>query len=318
MADPLRTVRRAIHRVREWVLLDANRFLVAGLLLVAVFAVVSIPAVTRRLAPWSSTSMFYVFSGYLTGNLTLITVVLSINQLVLSRELRTPRAMTEEITGAVEFRDAVERETEAHVTPEDLTHFLHLLLSSFRDEVRAFATSVESVADESIRREGDAFATALGDKVDELDEPLTESDIDLFTALSTILAHDLAAEFSRADWLADSHAETLDEDALTALAAVQTHVRQFETARQYVKTIYIQVELARLSRQLLYVGFVTEVLAVAALAVGSGPGPLPSGVLYRCLITVGFAPISLLFAYVLRVATVAQRTAAFVPFGTPE
>ena len=35
------------------------------------------------------------------------------------------------------------------------------------------------------------------------------------------------------------------------------------------------------------------------------------------IITIGLLPISLLFAFILRIATVSQRTAATLPFTTP-
>lgn len=74
-----RTTRSTVDRAREWILLDGDRFVVAAGVLLAVFGVL---VAARRLG-WiplaRSQPVLYVFSALISGNLTLITVVVSIN-----------------------------------------------------------------------------------------------------------------------------------------------------------------------------------------------------------------------------------------------
>ncbi|WP_135824080.1 hypothetical protein [Halorussus ruber] len=102
-----------------------------------------------------------------------------------------------------------------------------------------------------------------------------------------------------------------------------SRLRQIDVARQYFKTLFMQSELASLSRILLSVGVPAEIVSTMMLVAAAGPsaqtfyGGVPP-LLLAATVAVGFAPLAVLFAFVLRIATVAQRTAAITPFTTHE
>lgn len=97
----------SLREGREWVLLDGHRFVVAGLVTVGFLAFVTAISVSR-LAPLRRVQpFFYLFSGLLGGNITLVTVVVAINQLLLSRELNRPGDLRSQIEATVEFRQDV-------------------------------------------------------------------------------------------------------------------------------------------------------------------------------------------------------------------
>lgn len=77
-------------RFSEWLLLHGNRGAVAALTAAVVFAIVAGVGVVQATPLQNQQPVFYVFSGMISGNLTIITVVVSINQLLLSREIATP------------------------------------------------------------------------------------------------------------------------------------------------------------------------------------------------------------------------------------
>ena len=57
------------------------------------------------LAPMTDVqSLFYAYSALVGGNITLITVVVSLNQLLLSRELQTPGEVRSQIDNAIDYR----------------------------------------------------------------------------------------------------------------------------------------------------------------------------------------------------------------------
>lgn len=81
------TLERARATGIRWVLLTGQRWLVAAGL-VGLLAVSFTALVVTGLVPLRNVqALFYVYSALLTGNLTLITVVVSINQSLLSRYL---------------------------------------------------------------------------------------------------------------------------------------------------------------------------------------------------------------------------------------
>lgn len=95
-----------------------------------------------------------------------------------------------------------------------------------------------------------------------------------------------------------------------------------DIARQYFKSIYMQSKLARLSRILPYVGvpavgsgFLMLLVYAGATAPSVDAGYLR--VFVPIVVILGFTPLAILFAFVLRVAMVAQRTVAITPFTTP-
>jgi len=164
-------------------------------------------------------------------------------------------------------------------------------------------------------RKAECIVYTLDDEITTMRALLDARDVNLFRALATILRYNFAAEYNGSRRLQRVNAADLDEEVVGALATIQQRVVDLEIARHYVKTVYVQIELAKLSRLLLYVGVVALSTAVLAhTAVGADTTIDPT--LVRMAITLAFVPFAVLLAYILRVATVAQRTAAFVPFGS--
>lgn len=74
----------------EWILLSGNRGVVA-VGFVSIFGVFFTLFELLAVVPLvNAQALFYAYSGLIAGNLMLVTVVVSINQLLLSRELQTP------------------------------------------------------------------------------------------------------------------------------------------------------------------------------------------------------------------------------------
>ncbi|ELZ00802.1 hypothetical protein [Natrialba asiatica] len=95
-----------------------------------------------------------------------------------------------------------------------------------------------------------------------------------------------------------------------------------DITRQYLKSVYLQVEPSRLSRYLFYAGVPAVGVAIAALFSLTGPTGPPFGnwvrlIVFPGAVAIGGVPLALLFSYILRTAMVAERTAAITPF-TPE
>ena len=117
-----------------------------------------------------------------------------------------------------------------------------------------------------------------------------------------------------------AHADDLLDD-LREMYAVMSIIRQ------YYKALYIQQELARLSRLIVYSGlsaFLVSAFLILIFADGAPSGGHSPGivVLVSAALAVGFAPFAVLFSFILRIATIAKRTAspgAFTPRGeTPD
>ncbi len=99
--DPDGVGGRAIH----WFVLSGNRHIVAAgftlLVVAATFALVT--ADLLAIGP-SSNAATLLASGIASGTLTLVTVALSINQLILSRVFGSPNGLSDRLQGTRELR----------------------------------------------------------------------------------------------------------------------------------------------------------------------------------------------------------------------
>lgn len=306
---------------RQWLLLDGSRWQIASGVLVVVFVLLSALSATDLLYLRSRIAMFYIFSALVGGNLTLITVVISINQLILSRQLESPGEVEDELEDVTEYRREVEADTETPLAPIQPSNFLHLLLERCREDVRSFEAGTTPTDDEQLRREVDRFSGRVLDHLDEA-SGLLERELSLFNALTPTLVANYGEYIHDARRLQLRYSDTLPEDAIESLDAVIDRLRELDVARQYFKSLYIQEELAYLSKMILYVGVPVEVLSIVMVLVFARPASLAISlpalaVLASVAIAISLSPLAILFAIVLRVATVAQHTIAVAPFTAP-
>lgn len=308
-------------RLLEWFLLTGRRHHVTLVTVVVVFAVVVVVAVSG-LAPFDRVQpLYYVYGGLISGNLTVVTVVVAINQLLLSRELYTPDEMEEKIDGVVDYRDDI-RAAVGRTPPVEPLGFLRLLVENSRQEAQALGGLAVTEAQQDLRDPVDTLVTDLTRKSDEIDRYLQESEPSTFRVLSATLATNFSAEVRELRRIRFEHGERLPDDVRVAIDNLVHYLTAIDVARQYFKSIYIQEELASLSRQLFYVGLAALVVVTTGLLLlttserASVRSPMLA-VVVAAVVTVGLSPISLLFAFIVRVATVSERTVAIMPFTTP-
>lgn len=309
------------QRAFDWLVLNGDRLVIAGLLLVVVFALlVAVELVVLRAVRWS-VPLLYVYSAQVGGNLTLITLVLSINQLVLSRQLSSPGELREQIQEVAKYRQEVQSASDGDIAPVTPSNFLAQLLENTDKQVEALHDIRGDGAD--LDGELDDVASSLQEHMESVSQLLADSDVGTFNALSATLNTNYGEQIREVQLLAQRYRESFSEEEHAELTELVSRLRQIDVARQYFKTLFMQSELASLSRILLYVGVPAEVISTLMLVAAAGPraqsfyATVPP-LLLAATVAVGFAPLAVLFAFVLRIATVAQRTAAITPFTTHE
>ncbi|WP_435178225.1 hypothetical protein [Halorussus sp. AFM4] len=307
----------------NWFLVEGDRlYLAAGLLAVVLAALVVVEWAYGFVAVRSASPIYFLFGSLLTGDLTLVTVVLSINQLVLSRELGAPGTLSERIQGAVDYCDEVAESTGASVTPKTPARFLRFLHGEVESRTHSVEEVAAGVADDALRERLDDLTTSLFEDVALVNRTL-EADEGIFTVVSATIATNHSDQLRTISGIRAECADSLTEELDDLLDDLEDHLLQIDVARSYFKTVYVQKELAYLSRVLLYVGVPAIVASGLALVFYNavGPAPVPSFVPYvvvAAAVTLGFAPLAVLFAFVLRLAYVAQRTASVAPFASEQ
>lgn len=310
------------HGPVDWVLVEGDRLTFAAVLLLVIFAVLVGLSLLNVTTVTSPAPLFYLFSAFIGGNITLITVVLSINQLVLSRQLKTPGALRTEFRRMEEFRGAVADAVDQSVMPTLPPAFLHELVDATLHQAQTVNAAAAPAAGETEPAVEDVVAGLRVD-LNEIADLLERSTDSPFHALSATLSTDFGHRIQQIHRIRSRDESTLSEETRAALDGLRTQLELIDRSREYFKTLFMQKELSYLSRILLYVGVPAEFTAtVMLLALAVAPATVPSWLsapaVVPAIVTVTFAPLAVLSSFVLRIAIVTERTVTIAPFRTPE
>jgi hypothetical protein len=239
---------------RWWLLLSGNRLLIAGVALFAVFLGFW-GAVIGGLVPLrEQTATLYLLFTLTSGNITLITIVVSLNQLILTRHLESPSDISDEMSYMRTYRGNVSNTIRRNVTPVRPSEFFLLLFRSLRQDLRSLDEREWTLEDELVEREFDGTFAELDDHITEVIELLEESEAGLVFALFTTVSADYERYMETIWRLQYEHGEQLPDAASETVARVRNTIEDIGIARRIFKTTYIESELASLSRRLLYIG----------------------------------------------------------------
>jgi len=304
-------------RAQRWLLLEADRrLLVAGLfagVFVALLAAgMLLPAAEAKLR--SGDSVDTLFQGFLTATITGVTLVLTLNQLVLSQELGAVDDQRERMVGALDFRDDAADLIEAPVSPARPSQFLRALVQMTGRRARALRDAV----DESHPAHGavlDLSENLIGD-ADRVADDLDGAQFGEFDVLSAALNFDYSWKLFASKRLRETAA--LGDDAEAALDRLVDTLQLFGSAREHFKTLYFQWELINLSRSILATALPALLVAVCMIAFFDPAGSVTRtlGVVAVVAITsaVSLLPFLVLLAYIVRIATVTKHTLSIGPF----
>lgn len=307
----------------EWVLFTGNRGGVAAGLLIALFVVLGGLFRADLIAVANDDSLTRSFAALIGGNLTLITIVISINQLILSREFSSPGELHERIQEIIAYRQEVAEMVETNVSPATPDAFLDFLVTILREETVLLRDGAESLSDEDLQADLNEFTDTLISQAESISETLEGSSKGPFETLVIVLDAGFAADLYNARRIQTIYGESLPSEAETQLKEIINLLEHIGVARQHLKILYFQRELADLSRKVLYVGVpALGLLLITTWVYGAEPTPTIQGLALPVLVnvtgTVAFAPLAVFFAYVLRIATITRRTASLVPFTIQE
>ena len=308
-------------RIEFWTLLEGSRVVVAALITIAFAVAIWLLIVTGVIHVGADSSAPSLFaSGLTAGVVTLLTIALSVNQLILSRVFGSPNGLSDRLEGSRSFRDTVEDIADVRTSPNDPAAFLALIGETIEER----ATSVEESigeSDWSAPEETKEGIRAIGAYGAEMDEELTEQ-TNVVGVLDVVLGTNYARNIAAINAIQNQHDEDPPEDIQAGLDAVEELLESVAIARQFFKTLLLQQDFARLSRYMVYTGLfallstITMTLIFRTNAVTVPARILPEVVTLGLVIIV--APLSMFTSYILRAATIAEMTVSVGPFIPPE
>ncbi len=312
-----------LTHLQRWILLDGNRNILAMILAGVGFLMFALVGYSGTMDVGETTGpLLYLFSALAGGNITLITLVITISQLILSRELRSPRELQLELESAEEYRESVEDETEGPGVPEHPEEFLRNLIDETHHHVVALDSTTDELSESMLRDELQELTSNLQGELAHIRQQLSKNHGGIFSALSIVLTIDFGAYLNHSRWIRQAENGKLSDDQRLLLEDLEQRIEQLDIARQYFKTIHLMQALADLSKLIMPFGFVATVVSLVFLIflgyAQSPLAPLTRIVLFPLAVSIGLVPLSLLIAHILRITTIARRTAAITPFISPE
>lgn len=310
------------RRIRQWLLVDGNRLALAGVILVGFYAVLVGLHRLGLIAFADPGAMTRIVGGTVAGVLSLITIVLAINQLIVNPELGHAGQTMDRLEGARSLKEQVESVEHIRASPVEPVDFLVTMVDNVDRNVAAVErTAVD--ADEATRTEVGAFVDHVGTQLERIDERFEDAQFDTYNEV-------LTAAHRETSWLLfvvrrfwREHGRDVPEETEAALDELLRSLELFQVAQNYFKTTYVQRELATLSRLVLFASMPAVTAAYLTGMVYAGADGFTISTAARswvvpALLTVALSPLAIFSTYILRVTTLVSETVHVGPFTTVE
>lgn len=308
--------RRPAKGFAHWFLVGGDRVLVALVMLLAIGAVFVGVAMTGIATVTTPRRVMWYLNGTVNGLLTLVPITVGVNQIVLSHEFGSIQALYDRRTDITEFRERIEEHTDADVVSPHASELFQTILSAISNAAGDLREQSWSI--DQIQRDIDAFAESVSEQADRVNDELAADGSSMVRTLLIMLSYDDAHQFHETRRLQMEFSGS-DQEAPEELGVINELFVEVDTARQFLKTVVVERQLARLSRLLIYTGI--PAVTIAAVAIFSYrdiagltlPRPVLVGIASVVIVTT-LVPLAILGSFILRVATIALQTATFGPF----
>lgn len=312
------------NQLKLWFFMEGKRWVVTALLVIIVF----ITLVTlgylysdAEKAIRNSDSVDTLFQGLLTAIITGVTIVVSLNQLVLSQELGSFADQRERMQGAMQFRKDIEDILNSPVSPARPAQFIRALVEVLANRTSDFENSIKNVDDDEFQKEIKNFTSSLIANAKQVSEGLDNARFGKFSVISSALNFNYSWKIFTARRIKKKYNNLLDKKSEKELEKMIKVLNLFGPTREHFKTLYFQSDLIDLSRRILF-------SAIPALLVASSMIIFFNFNTYYLTIfnvetlilvialaaTISLLPFLILISYVLRIATVTKHTLAIGPF----
>ncbi len=312
--------RAATHRYPhpvEWILVEGDRNLIAAAISLGLFGLLLGLEQLGLIAFVNDDSITRLAGGMIAGMFSLVTLVVSINQLILSREFRSAGEVRGQLQDVATFREDVAAAAGIPTAPIEPSRFLGTIVRDIESHANALTDALGSHPPVVRDRTG-LYAEYVDAETGAVAEALERDRLGMFEAVSACIEYDDSWQLYAGHYLREEYADDLTESAAAELDAILEGLERFNIAIEHFKTTYLQRELTRFSQLTIVYGVPA---VVAAMVLGFSYGAVDGAVLNlavmpyvaSALTSIVVFPLALLAAYVLRTATITRRTAAVSP-----
>jgi hypothetical protein len=312
--------------VRQWFMITGNRLAVAlvllGVVFLSLFAWGMVRPLEMRTLLTETTTVQTLFNTMLSGIILLVSIVVSVNSIVLSQELTSLDQQQGRIESSMEFSRDIGDYVSDGVAPTTPPAFLDVLLDTISDRVTDLRDICAEVPDETLNDDFDTFAAKVQTHIDEVNTQLEGENSGTADILLAGLSYDYSWQLYAVRQLRAKHEDALPSEGKDVIDELLEVLKHFATGRGYFKTLYYEQEFANLSNTLLYVSLPAIVflshflLALDAAQIPEvdilGVDPLMIYVIFAY--TFALAPYIVFTSFLIRSTVVARRTLGAGPF----
>ncbi|MFB6163587.1 MAG: hypothetical protein ABEJ31_00335 [Haloarculaceae archaeon] len=268
--DSQDSLRDALHRLQLRVFVDLNRLALIALLAAAMFATVFAVVTVGPLTEYE-----YLIGGVLLSKayielqtmvVTVITIVLAINEMVLTPELGTISDQRRRVDGVVENREKLEELSGRDAAPTNPSGYLRAVVEATRTCARDLRAAVDDDTHPEFREEALGFADDLVAQADTIDAALAGREFGTIELLGAAMHFTTSDDIHTARRLQNRYEGALADDEREALSDLEEALELYTVTREYFRELFVQSEFVNFSRALLVVGPIA--LVTAHLTVG--------------------------------------------------
>jgi hypothetical protein len=299
----------------RWVLLEADRLAVTGALLTLVFVtfmgVATIWTFEMQKLLTETSTVQTILNTFLSGMILLVSIVVSINSIVLSHDMTSVENQENRIQGAINFRHDLGELSEAGENPSDPSSFLRVMSRTISDRAGVLMDELEGV-DQDLAEEIEDFSASVSDAAEQLG------------AVDNTSGAEFAVLWKGIDFSYGPHIErtrTLNSTYDASSKSFEDLIEAFELfaiGKEYFKTLYYTREVSQLSQTLLVVALPAILFNASTILAIDGEvfpdiwilGLPPLQTFVAVTFTISIAPYLVLTAYMLRLSTVARLTSS--------
>ncbi|WP_227376294.1 hypothetical protein [Haladaptatus halobius] len=311
-------------RIRLYILLNLDRRVLTGALTGGMFLVFliagaySVPPFRMYMRSMGPTR--YLFQAFVGALITGLTLVVTINQLVLSQELGPLGSQRERMNGAMGFRGDVE-DVLGSVSPPEPEAFLQALIDNSRERAQTLQETVSENPNDDLVKYTNQITNDIIENAEVVTDQLENRNFGEYAVVKAALDYNYSYKIYQVQRLRDKYADDLSDEELYLLIDLLKIFTFFGSAREHIKTLYFQWELVDLSRGIIY-SSIPAIAVTGTIALYLAPASF-SGITFGIdnliwIVSAGTAigtfPFFFLSTYILRLATIAKRTLAIGPF----
>ena len=318
-SENISPVDSATDRLMRWILLTGDRFHITAAITGLLFVIFLLFGFAGFISLSVPERAVWFLNGTINGLLTLIPIVVGLNQIVLSQELDSLDDLYDRTKGTFDLHRRIADTTNVSVSSPQASGFFHQLSDAINDRAAELEAAGENVTNEQLQEDINNYTETLTEQTDDISAALEDLGFELIDTLIVLLDYHDSWQLHTVRRLNATYEDELSETTTETLDELEELFLELDAARDYLKTLWVQRELAELSRMMLYTGLPAVIVAGLGIFIAPEiPGLTIARptivVLLSATIAVSLVPLSVLLAYVVRIALIAQRTAAFGPF----